>query len=84
MAFRPNDGYNLSLKGTSVQQSGTVSARPSSARNNSQSKRSITPSRGGGGGGDLFQKIFKNFERFILGSNHEHRINSNISSARQR
>jgi hypothetical protein len=48
MAFRPNDGYNLSLKGTSVQQSGTVSARPSSARNNSESKRSITPSRGGG------------------------------------
>jgi hypothetical protein len=45
MAFRPNDGFNLSLKGNSVQPSGNISSRSSSARNNSQSKQPITPSR---------------------------------------
>jgi hypothetical protein len=47
MAFRSNDGYNLSLKGNSVQPSGNLSTRPSSARNNSQSKQPTTPSKGG-------------------------------------
>jgi len=41
MAFRSNDGFNLSLKGNSVQPSGNIS----SARNNSQSKQPVTPSR---------------------------------------
>jgi len=47
MAFRSNEGYNLSLKGTSVQPSGNISSHPSSARNHSQTKQPITPSRTG-------------------------------------
>jgi hypothetical protein len=43
---RKDDGFNLSLQGTSIQP-GTISSRPSSARSNSQSKQPITPSRGG-------------------------------------
>ncbi|CAF1273302.1 unnamed protein product [Rotaria sp. Silwood1] len=64
MAYRSNDGFNFSLKGNSVQPSGNLSARPSSARNHSQSKQPINPSR--------------------TGSARDHRINTNISSARQR
>lgn len=50
MAFRSNDGYNLSLKGNSVQPpppSGNLSSRPASARNHSNSKQPITTSRTG-------------------------------------
>lgn len=47
MAFRSNDGYNLSLKGNSVQPSGNISSRPSSARNNSQTRQPTTSSRTG-------------------------------------
>jgi hypothetical protein len=47
MAFRSNDGYNLSLKGNSFQPSGNPSTRPSSARNNSQTRQTVTPSKGG-------------------------------------
>jgi hypothetical protein len=39
MAFRSNDGYNLSLKGHSVQPSGNISSRSGSARSNSQSRQ---------------------------------------------
>ncbi|CAF0942879.1 unnamed protein product [Adineta steineri] len=64
MAYRPNDGYNLSLKGNSVQPSGNSSSRSTSARSHSQAKQPTTSARPGSG--------------------KEHRINSNISSARQR
>ncbi|UJR14558.1 hypothetical protein I4U23_001554 [Adineta vaga] len=65
MAFRSNDGYNLSLKGNSLQPpSGNLSSRPTSARNHSQTRQPTTSSRPGTG--------------------REHRIHSNISSARQR
>lgn len=47
MAFRSNDGYNLSLKGNSVQPSGNIPSRPVSARNHSQTKQPITPSKTG-------------------------------------
>lgn len=47
MSFRSNDGYNLSLKGNSVQPSGNQPARPTSARSNSQTKQPVTSARGG-------------------------------------
>ena len=47
MAFRPDDGYNLSLKGNSVQPSGNIPARPASARNSSQTKQTIINTRTG-------------------------------------
>ncbi len=47
MAFRSNEGYNLSLKGNSVQPSGNIPARPVSARSNSQSKQAIIQTRTG-------------------------------------
>ena len=47
MSIRSNGGFNLSLKGNSFQSSGNISSRPSTARNNSQSKQAITSSRAG-------------------------------------
>ena len=49
MAFRSNDGYNLSLKGNSMQPppSGNLSSRPASARNHSNPKKPTTPSKAG-------------------------------------
>jgi hypothetical protein len=47
MAFRPNDGYNLSLKGNSLQPPGNISTRPTSARTHSHSKQPIVSSRTG-------------------------------------
>jgi hypothetical protein len=48
MAFRSNDGFNLALKGNSLQPAANISSRSSSsARNNSQSKQPVTPSRTG-------------------------------------
>ncbi len=47
MAFRSDDSYNLSLKGNSLQPSGNTSSRAASARNHSNSKQPITPSRTG-------------------------------------
>ncbi len=47
MAFRSNDGYNLSLKGNSLQPSGNTSTRPASARNHSNSKQPVAAPRAG-------------------------------------
>lgn len=47
MAFRSNDGYNLSLKGNSVQPPGNLSSRPHSARSNSQTRQPATSSKTG-------------------------------------
>jgi hypothetical protein len=55
MAFRSNDGFNLSLKGNSVQPSGNIS----SARNNSQSKQPVTPSRIGNLNNQMYILLLK-------------------------
>ncbi|CAF3402984.1 unnamed protein product [Rotaria socialis] len=47
MAFRSNDGLNLSLKGNSVQPPGNASSRPYSARSNSQTRQPTTSARTG-------------------------------------
>ncbi|CAF0743508.1 unnamed protein product [Adineta ricciae] len=50
MAFHSNDGYNLSLKGNSLQPpSGNVSSRSASARSHSQTRQPVAPSRIGSG-----------------------------------
>ena len=60
---------------------GNLSSRPTSARSNSQSRQPTTPSRGGYS--SSFLEIHS-FELALLGSAKDHRISSQLSSARQR
>ena len=86
MAFRSNEGYNLSLKGNSVQPppppSGNLSSRPASARTHGNPKQPTTTSRAGYFEGEVNIDIVTSI--FHLGSARDQRVNPNLSAARQR